>query len=183
MAETFSEKQFRFIHDMTAEHRYQHRCMAYSYQDGPGLMKLAGTFEGDRVLELGCALGYTACCLAGSAEGRRVDTIEGDSLHVQIARENIAKVGLEERITVHHGDFGQVMPKLPNDYDIAFFDGLSPTPAMLMELHRKLRSGGTLICANFDFAGSGCDKFLKDTSLWTMIGELERGGTQIVRKA
>jgi len=183
MAETLSEKNFRFIHEMTAEHRYQHHCMAYSYQDGPGLMRLAGTFEGDRVLELGCALGYTACCLAASAEGRRVDTIEGDSLHVQIARENINQVGLGSRITVHHGDFGKVLPQLPGDYDIAFFDGLSPTPAMIMDLHRKLRPGGTLICANFDFAGSGCEKVLKDITLWTMVGQLEGGGTQIVRKA
>jgi predicted O-methyltransferase YrrM len=81
-----NESQFRFIKDMTREHRFKHRCNAYSYSDGQGLINLAKAYKPERVLELGTALGYTACCLAASGENCIVDTIEADPEHVKIAK-------------------------------------------------------------------------------------------------
>ena len=177
------EKDFRFIQEMTREHRIEHRCMAYTYSDGQGLLELAKKFKPRRILELGTALGYTACCLAASADDCHVDTIEADPVHVKIARENINQLGLGERITVHHGDFFRVMDTLPDEYDIIFFDGLSPEPSMLKILHGKLREGGALFCANLGFAGAGAENFLDDKKYWTSAGQLEGGGTRALVKA
>ena len=177
------ESQFRFIHDMTYEHRLRHRCNAYSYSTGQGLLDTAKTFNPGRVLELGTALGYSACCLAAAGDKCLVDTIEADPEHVRIARENIARVGLDGRVRVHKGDFTEIIKSLPDQYDIVFFDGLAPVPSLLMQLYGKLREGGALICANLDFAGAGSGKLLSDRTYWIPAGQLEGGGTRIVVKA
>ena len=177
-----NENQFRFIQTMTQEHRLRHRCNAFTYSDGQALLDLAKTFKPERILELGTALGYTACCLAAAGEKCLVDTIEGDPEHVRIAKKNIAQVGFAEKVKVHEGDFSQVMKTLGDGYDIVFFDGLAPTPALLMQLHRKLREGGVLICANLDFAGRGCEELLDDTNYWKPVGRFENGGTRAVIK-
>ena len=177
-----NESQFRFIKVMTHEHRRRHWCSANSYSDGQGLIELAGSFNPTRVLELGTALGYTACCLAAAADNCLVDTVEGDPEHVRIARENIAKAGLAGRVTVHQGEFAEVLESLPDGYDIAFFDGHEPRSSLLLKLHGKLREGGALICANLYFAGSGCRKLLNDKTYWKPAGYLEGGGTRAVVK-
>ena len=157
--------------------------MAYTYSDGQALLDLAKTFSPGRALELGTALGYTACCLAASGDNCHVDTVEGDPEHVGIARDNIEKAGLAGRVTVHEGYFNEVIQSLPDDYDIVFFDGLAPEPSLLLRLHGKLREGGVLICANLNFfSGAGSEKFLNDESYWKPAGQLERGGTRAVIK-
>jgi predicted O-methyltransferase YrrM len=176
------EKQFRFIKVMTHEHQRQHWCNAYSYSDGQALLDLAKTYKPGHILELGTALGYTACCLAAAGDNCYVDTIEADPEHVIIARDNIARAGLAGRVTVHEGDFTEVMQLLSDGYDIAFFDGLAPKPSLLLQLHGKLREGGVLICANVHFAGSGCEKLLNDRTYWMPAGQLEGGGTRVVVK-
>jgi predicted O-methyltransferase YrrM len=81
-----NESRFRFIQDMTREHRLKHKCNAFTYSDGQGLIDLAKAYKPERILELGTALGYSACCLAASGDNCRVDTIEADLEHVKIAK-------------------------------------------------------------------------------------------------
>ena len=176
------EKQFRFIQDMTREHRAKHGCMAYTYSDGQGLLELARKFNPGHILELGTALGYTACCLAASADKCLVDTIEADPEHVRIARDNIARLGLDGRVKVHEGDFKKVINTLPDGYDIIFFDGLAPEQSLLLQLHKKLRDEGALFCANLHFAGNSALEFLKERSYWIPDGQLEDGATCVVLK-
>jgi len=94
------------LHDLyriSVAHRKVHGCEAYTFEDGPALTALSGWKQPHRVLELGTALGYSACCLAQGSASARVDTIEGDATHVTLAREQIARHALTHRITVHHG--------------------------------------------------------------------------------
>ena len=56
--------------------------------------------------------------------------VERDREHVQLARDNIAAAALDHRITVHEGDFAKVLPTLDPGYDVAFFDGHTPLPAL-----------------------------------------------------
>ena len=49
-------------------------------------------------------------------------------MHMAPAREQIAAVGLADRINVHHGSFEVVMKNLTPCYDLAFFDGFTPEP-------------------------------------------------------
>ena len=176
--ETMSDKRFELIQSMTRQHRADHGCGAYTFEDGPGLTTLAATHHAGRVLELGTALGYTACCLAAATPNTHVDTIERDSEHVRLARENIATMKLSDRVRVHQGDFMAVMGQLPGNYDLIFFDGFSPELPILQLLRKKLRDGGLLVCANLTFADENSNAELNDVAKWRPAGSIEKGGTR-----
>jgi predicted O-methyltransferase YrrM len=173
------DKPFEFIQSMTRQHRADHGCGAYTFEDGPGLTALAATHSASRVLELGTALGYTGSCLAAATPNTHVDSIDRDSEHVRLARENIAKAELSDRVRVHEGDFMTVMGQLPGNYDLVFFDGYSPELRILRLLRKKLRDGGLFICANFSFADEDSTAELNCVSKWRAIGSIEGGGTRV----
>jgi len=142
--------RFANIRAATDAHRAQHGCSAYPYNNGPLLAVLAAAADARRILELGTALGYSALSFARGAPDATVDTVERDPEHVRLARENIAAAAMDHRITVHEGDFAAVLPTFDPGYDVAFFDGRSPTPALHKTLRALLRTGGTLITANLN---------------------------------
>ncbi len=141
---------FAKIRAATNAHRARHGCGAHPYDNGPLLAALAAAADARRILELGTALGYTALSFASGAPDATVDTIERDAEHVRLARENIAAAAMDHRITVHEGEFAAVLPTLDPGYDVAFFDGQSPSPELHKTLRGLLRTGGTLITANLN---------------------------------
>jgi predicted O-methyltransferase YrrM len=173
-----SDDPFEFIQSMTRRHRAAHGCGAYTFEDGPGLTALAAAHRPSRVLELGTALGYTACCLAAAAPDTHVDSIEMDTEHVHLARENIAKAGLSARVQVHRGDFMAIMDQLPGNYDLIFFDGFAPELRILRLLHKELRDGGLLVCANLSFGHKDSKAELNDIAKWRPAGSIEGGATR-----
>jgi predicted O-methyltransferase YrrM len=145
---------FGKVREATLKHRAKHGCGAYPYGNGPLLSALAAAADARRILELGCALGYTALSFAHGAPKAKVDTIERDPEHVRLARETIAAAGLDKRIKVHEGDFAGVLASFGPGYDVAFFDGHTPQPALHRTLHGLLREGGLLITANLNHGGT-----------------------------
>ncbi len=169
----------------TREHRRAHGCEAYTFEDGEGLVALSAKLRPARVIELGTALGYTACCLASGSPNTQVDTIECDPIHVELARQNIAEVGLSSRVTVHFGKFETVLRTLVSGYDLAFFDGFAPSLKVLQCLLYLLRPEGVLVCANIGLAAPTETQMLRsmlnDPSVWQLLPSIE-GGDSIVRK-
>lgn len=137
------------IQAATREHQRKHGCGAYTYQDGTLPGAIAAAARALRVVEVGTALGYTACWLATATTATTVDTIEFDPDHVKLAREQISAAGLSHRITVHLGEADEVLALLPeNEFDVAFFDGFTPTSTTINALRDRLRDGGVLLAAN-----------------------------------
>lgn len=174
------------LHALTRAHRAEHGCGAHTFMDGAGLVALVRKRKPLRVLELGCALGYTACCLSEGDPETRIDTVEGDESHVALARASIERKGLETRITVHHGWFEAVLSRLPGPYDLAFFDGFAPSSEVVAALAQRLRPGGTLVCANLGLA-RGDERArlmaaLEDAGQWRHDGVLEGGGTVVLTR-
>ena len=87
---------------------------------------------------------------------------------MELARQNIAAAGLDHRIAVHEGDFAAVLPTLDPGYDVAFFDGHTPVPALHLALGKLLRTGGLLITANLNHGGTAdaVAKALFDGKSW-----------------
>lgn len=177
---------FDFIQAATREHRQHHGCGAYTFEDGPGLLALVAAEQPQRVLELGTALGFTACCLASATPTTQVDTLERDPQHVALAREQITQAGLAARVAVHHGEFSAVLGSLAGPYDLAFFDGFAPDAVLIRQLRALLRAGGVLVCSNLGLAQgdarSALEQDLHDTARWVRLTSLEGGGTQAFRK-
>lgn len=181
-----NDDPFEYIQAATRNHRKSHGCGAYTFEDGPGLIRVSANSKPTRILELGTALGYTACCLASGSPGATVDTIEGDLEHTRLAQENIESAGLADRITVHNGDFESVLVQLPGTYDLVFFDGFAPSETLLSLLRSKINSGGTLICANIGLAKghqhSRIAKMLGDAVHWRAMDKIEHGQTLVLTK-
>ncbi|MGD0145072.1 MAG: class I SAM-dependent methyltransferase [Rhizomicrobium sp.] len=177
---------FDFIQKATRKHRLRHWCSAYAFKDGAGLIDIARRYSPARVIELGTALGFTACCLASSGKAVRVDTIEGDSRHAALAQSNIEAASLAECITVHPGRFDEVLRSLLGRYDLAFFDGGSPSIPIIEQLRTLLDDDGILVCANLPRASAGQARDLRrefdNADRWLRIGAIEDGGTLILRK-
>lgn len=160
---------FASIREATLKHRAEHGCGAYPYSNGALLSALAAAANARRILELGTALGYTALCFAHGAPHAVVDTIEREPDHVRLARENITASGLDGHVVVHEGEFGEVLPTLDPGFDIAFFDGFTPTPAILKSLRQILRARGMLISANLTHDGKPVEAYraaLLDRKKW-----------------
>ena len=172
---------FAKIRTATNTHRARHGCSAFPYGNGPLLAALAGAANARRILELGTALGYTALSFASGVPDATVDTVERDPEHVQLARDNIAAAGMDHRITVHEGEFASLLPTLDPGYDVAFFDGGTPVPALHKALRGLLRTGGTLITANLNQGGTADSvrKALFDSKAWRSALVDEHGETAI----
>jgi predicted O-methyltransferase YrrM len=172
---------FAKIRAATNAHRGRHACGAHPYDNGPLLAALAAAADARRILELGTALGYTALSFASGALDATVDSIERDPEHVRLARENIAAAAMDHRITVHEGDFAAILPTLDPGYDVAFFDGHTPSPALHKTLRGLLRTGGTLITANLNHGGTAdaVRKALFDGKSWRSALIDEDGETAI----
>ena len=172
---------FAAILTQTDAHRRVHGCWAFPFGDGPTLGVLAAAVAARRVLELGTALGYTACWFAHGSAQAHIDSIERDAEHIRLARANIADASYSDRIKVHDGDFDAVLPTLEPGYDIVFFDGYAPTLNNLDRLRSLLRSGGVLISANLDLGGDGdaVRQSLGDPARWLTSFMAEAGRTAV----
>jgi predicted O-methyltransferase YrrM len=178
---TAAPDPFAKIRATTDAHRARHGCGAYPYDNGPLLAVIAAAASARRILELGTALGYTALSFASGAPDATIETIERDPEHVRLARENIAAASLDHRITVIEGDFASILPTLDPGYDVAFFDGQAPSPALHRALRGLLRTGGTLITANLNHGGTAesVRKALFERRAWRTALVDEQGETAI----
>lgn len=112
-----------------------------------------------RILEIGCAIGYSAILMAqGLEEGGTITTVEWDADTAEIARENIKKAGLESVIRVICDDAKKLVPTLSAQYDIIFLDGPKAHYIyMLNDCIRLLKKGGLLIADNVLYKGMTAD--------------------------
>jgi predicted O-methyltransferase YrrM len=172
---------FAGIRAGTLAHLRKHGCGCYPFFDGSLLGVVAGAARAQRIIELGTALGYTACWFAHGAPDAHIDTIDFDPEHVRLARANIEAAGFAKRVTLHEGAFDDVLTKLKSGYDVGFFDGFDPTLRNLKELRTLLRPGGVLITTNLNFGSEarGYRERLSDAKQWCTTFAAEDGRTAI----
>ncbi len=103
-----------------------------------------------KILELGTAIGYSAILMAGAMpEECKITTIENYEKRIPIAKENIMRAGLEERITIVEADAGEYLKSIDEEYDFIFMDAAKAQyPFYLEEIMRFLPKGGILLADN-----------------------------------
>ena len=108
-----------------------------------------------KILEIGTAVGYSAMCFSKYlAEGGRIDTIEREHERVEEAKENIKKVGVEDKINILEGDAVEILPTLNNRYDIVFIDAAKGKyPFFLEQSKRMLNEKGIIFADNILYKG------------------------------
>ena len=111
-----------------------------------------------RILEIGTAIGYSAILMAKAA-GAEVVSVENDSRMAELARDNIRKAGLEERISVVEADAKTCLGEFSGPFDLIFLDGPKAHYIyMLADCVSLLRPGGLLVADNVLYKGMIADK-------------------------
>jgi predicted O-methyltransferase YrrM len=117
---------------------------------GALLRVLASAAGATRILEIGTAIGYSTIWLAGALPpGGTLFTMEMNAERAREARENIARAGFAERVTVMVGDAKLLVAKVAGPFDLIFQDGDKQLYGSLLErLVDLLRPGGLLVTDN-----------------------------------
>jgi predicted O-methyltransferase YrrM len=131
---------------------------------GALLRVLATAIGAARILEIGTAIGYSGIWLAGALppHGTLV-TLEMDESRARIARENFARAGLAERVSVVVGDARRMVHKLAGPFDLIFQDGDKQLYGPLLDpLVERLRPGGLLVTDNVLWSGEVVPGFVTE---------------------
>jgi predicted O-methyltransferase YrrM len=121
-------------------------AISVSPSHGKLLWILARLVNAKRILEVGTLGGYSAIWLARALppEGRLV-TLEAVDKHAQVARANLARAGLEEKVEIRVGQALDTLPKLQGPFDLSFIDADKQSNPEYFSWALKLSRPGSLI--------------------------------------
>jgi predicted O-methyltransferase YrrM len=114
------------------------------------IAKIAGA---KRVLEIGALGGYSATWLARAlpADGK-VITLELDQKHAEVARQNLDRAGVADRVEVCVGRAMDALHRMIDQhetpFDLIFIDADRPHYAVYLDLALNLSHAGTVILAD-----------------------------------
>jgi len=117
-----------------------------SAQHGKLLYLLASAARATRVLEIGTLAGYSTINLARAVgPSGRVVTLEYEPAHAEVARRNLARAGVEDRVEVIVGAALDSLPDLAErgeTFDLSFIDADKENNVAYVEWAIKLESSG-----------------------------------------
>ena len=120
-----------------------------SAQHGKLLSMLATAIRATRVLEIGTLAGYSTIQLArGVGPGGRVVTLEFEPKHAEVARENLARAGVDDRVQVVVGAALDTLPTLADrgeTFDLIFIDADKENNVAYVEWAIRLGVPGSII--------------------------------------
>jgi predicted O-methyltransferase YrrM len=102
------------------------------------------------ILEIGTAVGYSAVLMGeNTSENTKITTIENYEVRIPIARNNFARAGMDDKITLIEGDALEVLKTLTGPYDFIFMDAAKAQYiTILPDVIRLLDKDGILITDN-----------------------------------
>ena len=102
-----------------------------------------------RILEVGAAVGFSACLMASVARDANIVTIENYEPRIPIANNNIKNMGFENQITLIEGDATEVLPTLDGPFDFVFMDAAKGQYINFWpEIKRLTKDGGIIVTDN-----------------------------------
>ena len=108
-----------------------------------------------KILELGCAIGYSSLFFADVLDGDvEIVTTERNPIMLERAQDNIKKAGMEDRIKILVGDAADTLKDLEGTFDMIFIDAAKGHYKMFFDmLIGKLNHGGIVISDNILYKG------------------------------
>lgn len=124
--------------------------IAVTPSQGQFLHLLARMHGAARILEIGALGGYSTICLARALPPHgRLITLEADAKHAEVARANVARAGLADRVELRLGKALDLLPKLaaesPEPFDFFFLDADKQNNAPYFEWAVRLSRPGSVI--------------------------------------
>lgn len=131
---------------------------------GKFLQVMAAMCNAKRILELGTLGGYSTIWLARAVpEGGKVVTVEFEPYHAAVAKTNIGKAGLADKVDLRVGKAMDIMEELiasgAEAFDLIFIDADKPPYAEYFQTALRLsRPGTVIICDNVIREGKVLDE-------------------------
>jgi predicted O-methyltransferase YrrM len=124
--------------------------IAVSAQQGKFLSLLAGAIAARRVLEIGTLGGFSTIWLARGVGPRgRVVTLEYEPKHAEVARANLQRAGVADRVEVVVGAALDTLPTLTGGpFDLVFIDADKENYVAYLEWAIRLARPGAIILAD-----------------------------------
>ena len=124
--------------------------IAVSAQQGKLLSLLAAVAGARRILEIGTLGGYSTIWLArGAGPQGRVVTLEYEPKHAEVAKANLERAGVGDRVEVIVGAALDTLPALTGDtFDLVFIDADKENYVAYLEWAIKLSHPGSVIVAD-----------------------------------
>jgi predicted O-methyltransferase YrrM len=121
--------------------------IAVSPQQGKFLSLLAAATGARRILEIGTLGGFSTIWLArGAGPDGRVTTLEYEPKHAEVARANIERAGLGDRVEVLVGAALDTLPSVTGGpFDVVFIDADKENNPGYLEWAVKLTRPGSII--------------------------------------
>jgi predicted O-methyltransferase YrrM len=122
------------------------------------LFRLIRALQPDHCLELGTAFGISAAYQAAALELNghgRLTTLEGADELAGFAQDNLARLGLADRVTIVVGRFDDILPTITGPIDYAFIDGRHEERATITyfeQLAPQMSPGGLLVFDDLDWS-------------------------------
>jgi predicted O-methyltransferase YrrM len=105
------------------EYAKEHKIPILSWQSADFLEILINLIKPKRVLEIGTAIAYSSIRIAKNLKKKGIlHTIEKSKDNIAVARDNIGKAGLGDKIEILEGDALNIIPTLDKKYDFIFLD-------------------------------------------------------------
>lgn len=160
------------LYKQAIEHRTQHDCSAYPYEEYEKLFELVNAYKPNNILEIGTGVGFTAVVMALANPEANIETIEKDQIHSKDAQNFIQLQNLSDRIIVRNESAELLLPELNSTYDLIFFDGYQIHYEFLPHYERLLKLDGILVLGNNQLTSKTSDQFFKslnDSSKWQIL--------------
>jgi predicted O-methyltransferase YrrM len=121
--------------------------IAVSTQQGKFPSLLAGAIKARRILEIGTLGGFSTIWLArGAGPDGRVITLEYEPKHAEVARANIDRAGVGDRVEVVVGPALETLPTVTQGpFDLVFIDADKENNADYLEWAVRLTHPGSVI--------------------------------------
>lgn len=121
-------------------------AIAISAAQGKMLHLMALSIGAKRILEIGTLGGYSAIWLGRAlpADGKLV-SLEIDPRNVEVARRNVARAGLAEKVEIIVGPALQSLPHLAGPFDFTFIDADKERNAAYFDHAVQLSRPGAII--------------------------------------
>ncbi len=127
------------------------RMLNITPDTGRLLWILVRSSRATRILEVGTSNAYSTIWLADAAgaTGGRVTTLERNAEKVRLARENLTRARLLDRVEIREGVAADTLATLPGPFDFVFLDADRPSYRLYLDLALpRLVVGGLLVADN-----------------------------------
>jgi predicted O-methyltransferase YrrM len=124
--------------------------IAVSCQQGKFLSLLAGAMQARRILEIGTLGGFSTIWLArGAGPQGRVVTLEYEPKHAEVARANLERAGVGDRVEIKVGAALDTLPTVTEGpFDLVFIDADKDNYVAYLQWAIRLARPGSVILAD-----------------------------------